>query len=46
MASTPTPAFPVRSGHLPINDLQMYYEVHCAGAPLILLHGQFLDSPA
>ncbi|MGH9886777.1 MAG: alpha/beta fold hydrolase, partial [bacterium] len=32
---------PVTRGHLPINGLQMYYEVHGAGggAPLVLLHG-------
>src|ERR1041384_7804081 len=32
---------PVTRGHLPVNGLQMYYEVHGAGggAPLVLLHG-------
>jgi pimeloyl-ACP methyl ester carboxylesterase len=41
MTPSPAAAVPVRSGHLPINGLQMYYEVHGAGAgtPLVLLHG-------
>jgi pimeloyl-ACP methyl ester carboxylesterase len=29
------------SGYAPVNGLQMYYEVHGAGEPLILLHGGF-----
>lgn len=29
----------VTSGYAPINDLQMYYELHGAGRPLLLLHG-------
>lgn len=29
------------SGYLPINDLEMYYEVHGEGRPLVLLHGAF-----
>lgn len=31
----------VKRGHLPVNGLQMYYEVHGAaeGVPLVLLHG-------
>jgi len=34
-------AAPVKRGHLPVNGLQMYYEVHGAGGgvPLVLLHG-------
>lgn len=41
MTPSPAAASPVRSGHLPINGIQMYYEVHGAGAgtPLVLLHG-------
>ena len=27
------------SGHLPVNGISMYYEVHGAGHPLVLLHG-------
>ena len=32
---------PVKRGYLPVNGLQMYYEVHGAGdgVPLVLLHG-------
>lgn len=30
-----------QSGYAPINGLQLYYEVHGAGEPLILLHGGF-----
>ena len=41
-----TPAAPImettpRSGYAPVNGLQMYYEIHGAGAPLVLLHGAF-----
>jgi pimeloyl-ACP methyl ester carboxylesterase len=41
MTPSPAAAPPVRSGHLPIHGLQMYFEVHGAGAgtPLVLLHG-------
>src|SRR5437867_9358465 len=34
-----TPA--VQTGYAPVNGLQMYYEIHGAGQPLILLHGGF-----
>lgn len=34
-----TPASKVRSGHAPVNGLEMYYEVHGEGRPLLLLHG-------
>jgi len=30
-----------RTGYAPINGLDLYYEIHGAGAPLILLHGGF-----
>jgi len=32
---------PLKSGHLPVNGLSMYYEQHgdAAGTPLVLLHG-------
>jgi pimeloyl-ACP methyl ester carboxylesterase len=29
----------VSSGYAPVNGLDMYYEVHGAGSPLVLLHG-------
>ncbi|XSG77024.1 alpha/beta fold hydrolase [Herpetosiphon llansteffanensis] len=29
----------VKRGYAPINDLQLYYEIHGSGQPLILLHG-------
>jgi len=34
-AGTPTPTI----GMAPVNDIQMYYEIHGDGTPLILLHG-------
>lgn len=30
-----------QTGYAPVNGLQMYYEIHGAGAPLLLLHGSF-----
>jgi pimeloyl-ACP methyl ester carboxylesterase len=35
---TPTSA---QSGYAPVNGLNMYYEIHGAGQPLVLLHGAF-----
>ncbi|HEX6757426.1 MAG TPA: alpha/beta hydrolase [Propionibacteriaceae bacterium] len=32
---------PVKTGFVPVNDLQMYYEIHGTGQPLVLLHGAF-----
>jgi len=32
---------PAQSGYVAVNGLQMYYEVHGAGQPLVLLHGAF-----
>lgn len=29
----------VRSGYAPVNGLEMYYEIHGSGEPLLLLHG-------
>jgi pimeloyl-ACP methyl ester carboxylesterase len=29
----------MQSGYAPVNGLQMYYEVHGAGRPLVMLHG-------
>ena len=34
MTSTPD-----QTGYLPVNGLQMYYEIHGTGRPLVLLHG-------
>ena len=30
---------PLAHGYAPVNGLEMYYEVHGSGRPLILLHG-------
>ena len=30
-----------QSGYAPVNGMQLYYEIHGAGEPLILLHGGF-----
>ena len=32
---------PMRTGYAPVNGLNMYYEIHGAGQPLVLLHGAF-----
>jgi pimeloyl-ACP methyl ester carboxylesterase len=32
---------PPRAGYAPVNGLQMYYEIHGKGEPLLLLHGAF-----
>ncbi len=29
-------------GYAPVNGLKMYYEVHCSGQPVVLLHGAFM----
>jgi pimeloyl-ACP methyl ester carboxylesterase len=28
-----------KTGYAPVNGLQMYYEIHGTGQPLVLLHG-------
>ncbi len=33
---------PPTSGYAPVNGLEMYYEVHGAGDPVVLLHGSFM----
>lgn len=33
----------VRTGYAPVNGLQMYYEIHGTGEPLVLLHGAFMS---
>jgi pimeloyl-ACP methyl ester carboxylesterase len=35
------PESPGQSGYAPVNGLQMYYEIHGQGEPLLLLHGAF-----
>jgi pimeloyl-ACP methyl ester carboxylesterase len=30
-----------RTGYAPVNGLEMYYEIHGSGRPLLLLHGAF-----
>ena len=37
----PTGNIPVESGYAPVNGLEMYYEIHGSGEPLLLLHGAF-----
>ena len=36
------PGSDVRTGYESIGDLDMYYEIHGAGAPLVLLHGAYM----
>jgi len=36
-----TDTTPVRTGYAPVNGLNMYYEIHGEGRPLVLLHGAF-----
>jgi pimeloyl-ACP methyl ester carboxylesterase len=31
------------TGHAPVNGLEMYYEVHGSGEPVVLLHGAFMS---
>jgi pimeloyl-ACP methyl ester carboxylesterase len=31
-----------RTGYVPVNGLQMYYEIHGQGRPLVVLHGAFM----
>lgn len=41
-AQDATPTADVTSGYAPVNDLQMYYEIHgSGGVPLVALHGWF-----
>src|SRR5690606_23317921 len=32
----------ITSGYAPVNGLQMYYEIHGAGQPLVVLHGAYM----
>lgn len=36
-----TPANRPDSGYAPVNGVEIYYEIHGSGAPLVLLHGGF-----
>ena len=31
-----------QTGYAPVNGLQMYYEIHCTGHPLVVLHGAYM----
>ncbi|WP_220392782.1 alpha/beta fold hydrolase [Chitinophaga lutea] len=31
-----------KKGYAPVNGLKMYYEIHGAGAPIVLLHGAYM----
>ena len=39
MAAQHHPGTLVESGYVPVNGLEMYYEIHGSGPPLVLLHG-------
>src|SRR3954466_6907714 len=39
--ATPRTETTPQSGYAPVNGLQMYYEIHGSGEPLVLLHGAF-----
>src|SRR5829696_8001190 len=39
--ATPTTVTTSQTGYAPVNGLQMYYEIHGNGEPLVLLHGAF-----
>src|SRR5689334_14261291 len=39
MSTQNHPGTLVESGYAPVNGLEMYYEIHGGGQPLVLLHG-------
>jgi pimeloyl-ACP methyl ester carboxylesterase len=39
--ATPTASGEAQTGLAPVNGLEMYYEIHGTGEPLVLLHGAF-----
>jgi pimeloyl-ACP methyl ester carboxylesterase len=41
--SAAAPTEPARSGHIAINGINYYYEIHGRGEPLLLLHGGLLS---
>ncbi len=44
--SSPLATAEERSGTMPINGLEMYYEIHGEGEPLVLLHGAYMSIPS
>ena len=49
MSDTTKTSTPSATGYAPVNGLDMYYEIHGDGEPLLLLHGAFMTitgSPA
>ena len=34
------------TGYASVNGLEMYYEIHGAGEPLVLLHGAYMSIPS
>src|SRR3712207_3788693 len=34
---------PAQTGYASVNGLEMYYEIHGAGQPLVLLHGAYMS---
>jgi pimeloyl-ACP methyl ester carboxylesterase len=42
MASATVSAQEPTRGHAPVNGLEMYYEIHGKGDPVVLLHGSFM----
>src|SRR5438105_6880331 len=36
------PTIDIQTGYAPVNDLNMYYEIHGHGRPLVLLHGAYM----
>jgi len=36
----------VKTGYVPVNGLEMYYEIHGTGKPLIVLHGAYMTIDA
>jgi pimeloyl-ACP methyl ester carboxylesterase len=41
LKGTKMTTIPAQSGYVTVNGLQMYYEIHGTGQPLVLLHGAF-----
>jgi pimeloyl-ACP methyl ester carboxylesterase len=40
--SSPDAYRPIVMAYAPVNGLQLYYEIHGSGRPLVLLHGGLL----
>src|SRR5215216_7351973 len=36
------PSTDAQTGYAPVGDLNMYYEIHGSGRPLVLLHGAYM----